>query len=77
MFGFDARSVRYVRFDMSECPQPSSTGEQFASCAIGEVAFGTVTSSGVVPEPGTYALVGTGLAALVAVGRRRARSTDD
>lgn len=67
VFSFAATSVRYIRFDMSNCPQPlRNETAPFPSCAIGEVAFREAT----VPEPGTVALLGLGMAGLAA-GRRR------
>ena len=37
---FRATALRYVRFDLSECPQPEIL--PFPACAIGEVAFAEV-----------------------------------
>lgn len=63
------RDVRYVRFEMSGCPQPDPA--DYSGCAIGEVAF--AEGSGVVsaPEPASAALVLTGLLGFAAVRRRR------
>ena len=66
VFGFGTATLRYVRLDMSQCPQPNSS---FPSCSIGEVAFRTASTT--VPEPGTYALMLGGLAGLGLVARRR------
>ena len=58
-----AVDARYVRFDMSNCPQPN--GGSFVACAIGEVAFSEV------PEPSSMVMFGLGLAALVGARFRR------
>ena len=60
VFRFSGTFARYVRFDMSDCAQGN---DDYRACAIGEVAFSAV------PEPATLALLGGGLAGLVA--RRR------
>lgn len=61
---FASQNVRYVRLDMSRCPQPDS---DFDACAVGEVAF----AINQVPEPGLLSLIGLGLVA--ASARRRNR----
>lgn len=55
VFSFGASNARYVRFDISDCPQPNPGG--FIGCGIGEVAFGTVGTTE-VPEPASTAGVG-------------------
>lgn len=60
-------TARYVRFDMSRCPQ--SDPGTFPACAIGEVAF---RSSADVPEPAMLGLLGLGLVGLVGSRRRKA-----
>ena len=67
VFAFSATSAQYVRFDMSLCPQAPST---FTACAIGEVAFREATGNS-VPEPGSWALIGLGLACLTVARRRK------
>jgi hypothetical protein len=67
VFNFGSTSFRYMRMDMSRCPQAPST---FTACAIGEVAFREASSND-VPEPAALGLVLAGLAAAGVVGRRR------
>lgn len=73
VFSFGAVNARYIRFDMSGCPQQGIAG--FPGCAIGEVAFRAATVGGggptAVPEPGTLLLLGGGLLGLGFVRRRR------
>ena len=66
VFGFSATALRYVRFDLSECPQPDIL--PFPACAIGEVAFAEAAA---VPEPASAALLGLGLTAVAVMRRRR------
>lgn len=64
VFSFGRVNAQYVRFDMSECPQPDPAG--YPSCAIGEVAFRAALQ---VPEPssilGTLVLGSLGAAAIL------------
>lgn len=68
VFTFAATSLRYVRFDMSRCPQAPGS---FDSCAIGEVAFRTAQVGGGVPEPATWAMMLLGFGALGGMLRRQ------
>ncbi len=60
-------TARYVRFDMSRCPQADPG--TYVGCAIGEVAFRSSTD---VPEPAMLGLLGLGLVGLVGSRRRKA-----
>lgn len=71
VFGLGLHTARYVRMDLSGCPQldPGS----YPSCAIGEVAFSAARATS-VPEPGSLGLFGTalaGFAGLLFFDRRR------
>ena len=65
VFSFVATAFRYIRLDMSRCPQPDG---DFPSCSIGEVAFNQVSA---VPVPAALPLLATALGALGFVARRR------
>jgi hypothetical protein len=67
VFSFMPTNARYIRFDMSDCPQPKFGGNN--ACAIGEVAF-EVNPVAQAPEPGTLALFAVGLGLLGARSRR-------
>lgn len=61
VFSFVALSAQFIRFDMSNCPQPIPG--TFPSCAIGEVAF-RATQITQVPEPASFAMFVVGLVGL-------------
>jgi len=63
-----AVNARYVRFNMSNCPQANPG--TFSGCAIGEVAFSSAGASG-VPEPSSLVLIGLGLSGLIAMRFRK------
>lgn len=67
VFSFAATDLRYVRMDMSQCPQADPG--TFPACAIGEVAFNQVA---VVPVPAAGLLLLGALGGLGLVRRRRA-----
>ena len=69
VFDFATVNARYIRMDMSACPQPDGTGTVW--CAIGEVAFDNAGAVNAVPEPASLALFGLGLAGLAGLRRRR------
>ena len=74
VFAFAATQVRYVRFEMSDCPQPlRDESAPFPACAIGEVAFSSGATA--VAEPATLLLLGMGIASLGIGARRRMHST--
>ncbi len=58
VFALTPVNARYVRFDMSNCPQ---SGGVASGCAIGEVAF---RDPEMVPEPAPLALIALGLIGL-------------
>jgi hypothetical protein len=66
VFGFSSMNMRYMRLDMSSCPQ---SGQIFNSCSIGEVAFRTASTT--VPEPSTVGMLSLGMIGLVVAARRR------
>lgn len=70
VFDFATVNARFIRMDMSGCPQGSDSNATF--CAIGEVAFDNAGNGNAVPEPATLALFGLGLAGLAGLRRRRA-----
>lgn len=70
VFEFAPTDLRYIRLDMSACPQSPAF---FLACAVGEVAFEAVPASGQVPEPDSIALLAAGIGGAAFV-RRRARA---
>jgi hypothetical protein len=74
VFSFGAVAARYVRFDMSDCPQAGGT---YPSCAIGEVAFRSAVVNGAVPEPASWAMMiaGVGIAGGALRRRRSVKTT--
>lgn len=70
VFPFATTSARFIRFDMSECPQPIAV--LFDACAIGEVAFDVVEPPNGVPAPASLVLIGLGLVGIGALRRGRA-----
>jgi len=66
---FSTAGARYVRLEMSNCPQEDGSGTIY--CAIGEVAFGAELDFVDVPEPISLGLVAIGLAGLTAARRQR------
>jgi hypothetical protein len=67
VFSFTSTDLRYVRMDMSRCPQPIIG--TYNSCAIGEVAFNQVAA---VPVPAAGLLLLGALGGLGLMRRRRA-----
>ena len=56
VFSLNAANLRYIRFDMSGCPDDNQPVE-YQFCSIGEVAFRTTD----VPEPSVLAMLCVGL----------------
>jgi hypothetical protein len=76
VYSFGATNFRYIRLDMSGCPQPRGDGLGMDVCAIGEVAFREAPPVlggpiGIAPEPASWALMASGLGGLLVVARRR------
>lgn len=69
VFAFGAVNAQFVRFTMSDCPQPEPG--TFPSCSIGEVAFRTASVNGIVPEPSTWAIMLLGFFAIGSAMRSR------
>jgi len=69
VFGWEAVSARFFRFDVSGCPQPD--GDPSPLCGIGEVAFSVNGPPPRVAEPGTLMLLALGLAGAGWLGRGR------
>ncbi len=67
VFSFTSTDLRYVRMDMSRCPQP--VVGSYNACAIGEVAFNQVAA---VPVPAAGLLLLGALGGLGLMRRRRA-----
>jgi hypothetical protein len=65
VFAFAIQTGRYVRFEMSRCPQADNP-QLFDGCAIGEVAFRAA-----IPEPATWAMMIAGFGLVGGVARRR------
>jgi hypothetical protein len=70
VFSFATQTGRYVRFEMSRCPQADNP-QLFEGCAIGEVAF----RAAAIPEPTTWALMIAGFGLVGSVSRRRTAGT--
>lgn len=69
IFAFAAVNARYLRFDITGCPQ---LPQAFDGCGIGEVAFSTVGDVSQVPLPGAVWLFLSALAGLSMIRRRYA-----
>lgn len=67
VFSLTPLGARFVRLNISECPQPAAL---YAGCSMGEIAFETFNID--IPEPATLGLFGLGLAGLGLARRRKA-----
>ena len=67
VFSFGPVDARYVRLDLSGCPQPNGT-QDFDLCGIGEVAFNAMAP---VPVPAALPLFAAALGFGGLFGRRR------
>ncbi|MEO0441052.1 MAG: PEPxxWA-CTERM sorting domain-containing protein [Pseudomonadota bacterium] len=71
IFSFSATDARFVRFEMSNCPQADNI---FNACAIGEVAFRSAVVNAAVPEPATWAFMILGFGAIGGAMRRQRKA---
>ena len=65
IFGWATAAIQFVQLRITGCPQPEN---QYAGCAMGEIAFSQVAA---VPVPGSILFLMTGFGALVATRRRK------
>ncbi len=70
-YTWTAKSLRYVKLDMSGCPQTGAPTNSVLSCGIGEVAFNAAPPTTAVPELGTLGMTAFGLGMMALVLRRR------
>ncbi len=73
VFTFSAVTTQYVRFDITNSPQPNGhQGVTFPAAAIGEVAFRTASATSSVPDAGSTALLlVAGLMGLAGLRKRK------
>ncbi len=72
IYSWKSVALRYVKLDMSGCPQTQPANKPFTACGIGEVAFNAAAPVTSVPELNPISMGALGLG-LMAVGLRRRR----
>jgi hypothetical protein len=72
VYRFETREALWFKMQMSGCPRAITS---FIGCGIGEIAFRTPGTPGTtVPEPGSFALMASGLAGFGFIVARRRRA---
>lgn len=74
IYNWQSVALRYVKLEMSGCPQAQPASNMLTACGIGEVAF-NVSPTTAVPELSPISMGALGLG-LMALGLRRRRNQD-
>jgi len=72
IFAFAATPAQFIQLTLSGCPRPDAFPGSGRGCGLGEVAFREAVAA--VPEPFTMAVFSAGLAGMILIRRRRAKS---
>jgi|GEM_PF-1686379 hypothetical protein len=72
IYSWQSVSLRYVKLEMSACPQTQPASNILTACGIGEVAFNASVPTTAVPEVSPIGMGALGLG-LMALGLRRRR----